>query len=137
MVPVIPALLKNILYKCDCPKYQEARRDLLGPCPPITILQEELDAVVRFIRRSGLLDISARPAELETKEYGAGAAPDTSSWSVRPTLLLGSASGKALSTAERWFGRARSEHRGFPPMGAPDRSTVRPGRGGAPCWALV
>ena len=43
-------------YICECPKYQAARTHLLGPCPSITVLQEQPDAVVRFIRRTGLLE---------------------------------------------------------------------------------
>ena len=40
---------------CECPKYQGARTGLLGPSPEIDILQTEPDAVIRFIRRTGLL----------------------------------------------------------------------------------
>ena len=39
----------------DCPKYQAARSALLGHTPTLTVLQEDLDTVLRFFRRTGLL----------------------------------------------------------------------------------
>ena len=40
---------------CDCPKYQTARSALLGHIPALTVLQSDPDAVLRFMRRTGLL----------------------------------------------------------------------------------
>ena len=40
---------------CDCPKYQSARSALLGHIPELTVLQSDPDAVLRFMRRTGLL----------------------------------------------------------------------------------
>ena len=40
---------------CDCPKYQAARSALLGHIPALTVLQSDPDAVLMFMRRTGLL----------------------------------------------------------------------------------
>ncbi|KAF0306683.1 hypothetical protein FJT64_021879 [Amphibalanus amphitrite] len=40
---------------CDCPRYQAARSRYLGHVPTLEVLQERPDAVVRFMRRTGLL----------------------------------------------------------------------------------
>ena len=40
---------------CDCPKYQAARSALLGHIPALTVLQSDPDAVLKFMRRTGLL----------------------------------------------------------------------------------
>ena len=40
---------------CDCPKYQAARSALLGHTPTLTVLQSDPDAVLKFVRRTGLL----------------------------------------------------------------------------------
>ena len=40
---------------CDCPKYQAARSALLGHTLTLTVLQSDPDAVLKFMRRTGLL----------------------------------------------------------------------------------
>ena len=47
-------------YICDCPKHQVARSAYLGHAPTLAVLQEEPGAVLRFIRRTGLLKKEAR-----------------------------------------------------------------------------
>jgi len=42
-------------FLCHCIKYQSARTQVLGPLPDLSVVHEEPDAVVRFIRRVGLL----------------------------------------------------------------------------------
>ena len=42
-------------YITTCPKHQHARTTHLGPVPDINILQEDPEAVMKFIRASGLL----------------------------------------------------------------------------------
>ena len=45
---------------CDCPRYQAARSALLGHTPALSVLQEEPDAVIRFLKRTGLLKPESR-----------------------------------------------------------------------------
>ena len=40
---------------CECPLYQAARSTFLGHIPSLTVLQEDPGAVVRFLRRTDLL----------------------------------------------------------------------------------
>ena len=40
---------------CDCPQYQAARSALLGHITSLTVLQSDPDAVLRSVRRTGLL----------------------------------------------------------------------------------
>ena len=47
-------------YICECPKYQAARSAYLGHTPTLTVLQENPGAVLRFLRRTGLLKKEAR-----------------------------------------------------------------------------
>lgn len=42
-------------YLLDCARYQPARQRIFGPLPFISILQDDPDGVVRFIRATGLL----------------------------------------------------------------------------------
>ena len=47
-------------YICECPKHQVARSAYLGHTPSLTVLQEDPGAVLRFLRRTGLLKREAR-----------------------------------------------------------------------------
>ena len=40
---------------CDCPRYQAARSRYLGHTPTLAVLQDQPDAVIGFLRRTGLL----------------------------------------------------------------------------------